>query len=117
MHDAREYLKLAKAIKEAPYAPPCMVTDPELWFASHEDEWQVPRVAKKFCSECPVRAECLTYALAVNEPFGIWGGLTPKERSALRGQGRGPGSGKRRRNQNRRLDSPQERPEQPQSQT
>ena len=88
MQDAREYLKLAKAIKEAPYAPPCMVTDPELWFHSHDEDYSLPRVAKKFCGECPVRQQCLEYALKVNEQYGVWGGLTAKERQALQAKGR-----------------------------
>lgn len=88
MQDAKEYLKLAKAIQDAPYAPPCMVTDPELWFASHDEDY-LPRVAKKFCGECPVRQQCLEYALKVNEQYGVWGGLTAKERQALQGRGRG----------------------------
>ena len=92
MQDAREYLKLAKAIKDAPYAPPCMVTDPELWFASQEDDYVLPRVAKKFCGECPVRQQCLEYALKVNEQYGVWGGLTSKERQALQAKGRSPRS-------------------------
>jgi WhiB family transcriptional regulator, redox-sensing transcriptional regulator len=36
--------------------------------------------ARRICSDCPVRQECLDYALRVNEPFGIWGGLTEQER-------------------------------------
>jgi len=88
MQDATEYLKLAKAIQDAPYAPPCMVTDPELWFPSHDEDY-TPRMAKKFCEECPVRQQCLEYALKVNEQYGVWGGLSVKERLALRDRGRG----------------------------
>ena len=89
MYDATEYLKLAKAIQNAPSAPPCMVTDPEIWFASKEDDIALPRVAKKLCNQCPVQAECLEYAMNVKEQHGVWGGLTVTERQALRGQGRG----------------------------
>ncbi|GAB3580307.1 hypothetical protein GCM10027445_50400 [Amycolatopsis endophytica] len=39
--------------------------------------------AKQRCTGCPVRAECLNYALARREGFGIWGGLTAHERRAL----------------------------------
>lgn len=38
--------------------------------------------SKKFCGECPVRDECLDWAL-VHEEEGIWGGLTEKERERL----------------------------------
>ncbi len=36
--------------------------------------------AKRVCWECVVRRECLEYALATKEPYGIWGGLTEIER-------------------------------------
>lgn len=36
--------------------------------------------AKLLCDECPVRPQCLDYALTAGEPYGIWGGLTPTER-------------------------------------
>lgn len=36
--------------------------------------------AKTVCAECVVRQECLTYAIAHKEPYGIWGGLTEAER-------------------------------------
>lgn len=35
--------------------------------------------AKKLCGECPVRAECLKWALEEKQIWGIWGGLTPKK--------------------------------------
>ena len=41
------------------------------------------RPAKAICAECPVRRPCLEYAL-VHEPFGIWGGLSGRERQRLR---------------------------------
>ena len=41
--------------------------------------------AKKVCRHCPVRSECLDYALRVQEPIGIWGGLNEPERRALIG--------------------------------
>jgi WhiB family redox-sensing transcriptional regulator len=41
------------------------------------------RIAKRVCAGCPVRQECLDYALRVREPFGIWGGLNEVERRAL----------------------------------
>lgn len=39
--------------------------------------------AKKVCSECPVRLECLRYAIKLREPNGIWGGHTPEERELM----------------------------------
>lgn len=40
--------------------------------------------AKRICAECQVRQECLEYALATKEPYGIWGGLTEVERKSRR---------------------------------
>lgn len=39
---------------------------------------------KMFCRECPVILDCLDYALENDEQFGIWGGMTPKERSKIK---------------------------------
>ncbi len=39
--------------------------------------------AKRICSDCPVRRECLGWALSVGEPYGVWGGLSPTERDEL----------------------------------
>lgn len=44
--------------------------------------------AKAFCAECPVRAECLEYALEKGEHYGTWGGMTEKERRAIRRKAR-----------------------------
>jgi WhiB family redox-sensing transcriptional regulator len=58
----------------------CNQHDPDIFF--------VPRVAferraKTICSRCPVRVECLAFALASRTEFGIWGGLNEKERRSL----------------------------------
>lgn len=39
--------------------------------------------AKAVCLECPVLAECRAHALAVHEPYGIWGGLSESERAGI----------------------------------
>lgn len=44
--------------------------------AQHEREDR----AKTICAACPVRAECLEYALRVDEQLGVWGGRTAAER-------------------------------------
>lgn len=36
--------------------------------------------AKDICSTCPVSGECLSYALEIREPHGVWGGLNEAER-------------------------------------
>lgn len=40
--------------------------------------------AKRICQPCPVRDQCLRYALESGEPYGVWGGLTPIERFRVR---------------------------------
>ncbi|WP_225846953.1 WhiB family transcriptional regulator [Streptomyces sp. HPF1205] len=48
--------------------------------ASVESEAQY---AKTFCAACPVRATCLSHALAHREDYGVWGGLDENERADL----------------------------------
>ncbi|MDM7854008.1 WhiB family transcriptional regulator [Cellulomonas alba] len=59
----------------------CAQTDPEAFFP---EKGGSTREAKKVCSGCDVRAECLEYALANDERFGIWGGLSERERRKLK---------------------------------
>jgi WhiB family redox-sensing transcriptional regulator len=42
------------------------------------------REAKRICGLCPIRSACLAYALDNDERFGVWGGLSEKERLELR---------------------------------
>ncbi len=42
------------------------------------------RRAKSVCASCPVRTQCLDHAVAVDERYGIWGGLNHDERRTLR---------------------------------
>lgn len=44
------------------------------------------RRAKQVCRGCDVRIECLEWALAHDERFGVWGGLSPRQRAGLRRQ-------------------------------
>lgn len=46
--------------------------------------------AKRICQRCPVRRECLEYALKHGERYGVWGGLSVRERQDLRRNGRPP---------------------------
>ena len=59
----------------------CAQTDPEAFFP---EKGGSTRDAKKVCVGCEVRAECLEYALANDERFGIWGGLSERERRKLK---------------------------------
>ncbi|HEX2075869.1 MAG TPA: WhiB family transcriptional regulator [Geodermatophilus sp.] len=65
----------------------CAETDPEAFFP---EKGGSTREAKRVCAGCAVRAECLEYALANDERFGIWGGLSERERRRLRLQRRAP---------------------------
>ena len=42
--------------------------------------------AKSICAGCPVRQPCLDYALSIDEPLGIWGGLNEYERRRISGR-------------------------------
>lgn len=64
----------------------CQRYDPEMFFPDKTDKWGV-RVAKGVCLGCPVRGDCLAWAVAADVPWGIWGGLTEKERAALEAGG------------------------------
>ena len=59
----------------------CAQTDPEAFFP---EKGGSTREAKRICTRCEVRAECLEYALGSDERFGIWGGLSERERRKLK---------------------------------
>ncbi|WP_052067926.1 WhiB family transcriptional regulator [Rhodococcoides fascians] len=61
----------------------CRNQDPALFFGPPDSD--VPGqtdvdIAKAYCAQCLVLYQCRDYALAAQEPFGIWGGLTERER-------------------------------------
>jgi WhiB family redox-sensing transcriptional regulator len=59
----------------------CAKTNPEIFFPAHDDP---ATEARQICARCPVRDDCLRFALENNERYGIWGGLDPGERDSLR---------------------------------
>jgi WhiB family redox-sensing transcriptional regulator len=59
----------------------CSQTDPEAFFP---EKGGSTRDAKRICTSCDVRGECLEYALNNDERFGIWGGLSERERRKLK---------------------------------
>ena len=59
----------------------CSQTDPEAFFP---EKGGSTRDAKRICEGCDVRAQCLDYALQNDERFGIWGGLSERERRKLK---------------------------------
>ncbi|MBD3690077.1 WhiB family transcriptional regulator [Nanchangia anserum] len=61
----------------------CAQTDPEAFFP---EKGGSTREAKQVCQLCRVRDDCLRYALENDERFGIWGGLSERERRRLKGR-------------------------------
>ncbi|GLZ15539.1 hypothetical protein Acsp04_57740 [Actinomadura sp. NBRC 104425] len=71
----------------------CRGADPDLFFpigyGAPVLQEQIA-AAKAICGNCPVTADCLSWALRVGEPDGIWGGTTPEERRYLRREADAP---------------------------
>ncbi len=69
------------------YLGACNAADPETFFPPEYERGPRRRhresVAKSFCGTCPVVKECLEHALAVQEPYGVWGGLNATEREHI----------------------------------
>lgn len=67
----------------------CRQGDPEMWFPDRINNGHDTETAKRWCRACPVLAQCRAYALREegDEPaetrYGIWGGMTPRERKDL----------------------------------
>jgi WhiB family redox-sensing transcriptional regulator len=59
----------------------CAQTDPEAFFP---EKGGSTREAKRICIGCEVKGDCLEYALGSDERFGIWGGLSERERRRLK---------------------------------
>jgi len=64
----------------------CRTVSPEVFFHPEGERGSKRRSrdaqAKRVCLECPVLTSCRAHALAVREPYGVWGGLTEDEREA-----------------------------------
>ena len=66
----------------------CRATDSDIFFPpahfEHKPEREIREAkAKAVCAGCPVRLECLTWALSVREPHGVWGGASEGERKQM----------------------------------
>ena len=59
----------------------CMGVDPDLFFPERGSS---TREAKEVCRGCVVRDDCLEFAIANGEKFGIWGGMSERERRRVR---------------------------------
>lgn len=77
--------ELNEAIDEAKTRISCRESDPDAWFPDDDNplgnKYTLP---KRLCAKCPVKDPCLEFALVNEEHHGLWGGLTPRERQALR---------------------------------
>ena len=58
----------------------CAQADPEVFYPAKGES---TKAAKTICGRCDVRDECLLFALGRREPFGVWGGLSERERRKL----------------------------------
>jgi WhiB family redox-sensing transcriptional regulator len=63
-------------------AAACQSADPDLFFPVSSTGFSLEQTAqaKSVCAACIVRRQCLDYALATEEPHGVWGGMTGEER-------------------------------------
>ena len=59
----------------------CRGANPDLFFP---ERGASTRTAKGICRECTVQADCLEFAIVSSEKFGIWGGLSERERRKIR---------------------------------
>lgn len=66
-------------VEEWPSQGACRGEDPDALFVQGAAQQQ----AKQVCLSCPVRSECLAHALDTRTEFGVWGGLTERERRQL----------------------------------
>lgn len=69
----------------SPHQIPCRGDEGDRWISgTPRDQW----FAADACQPCPARTACASYAVDANEPAGVWGGTTPKERAGLARQRR-----------------------------
>ncbi len=69
------------------YESACMGVDSSVFFSPEAERGakreRREQAAKQLCFRCPVMERCRQHALAVREPYGVWGGLTEGERAAM----------------------------------
>src|SRR3954451_3510452 len=67
-------------------ASACRDLDSNLFFPAGETGPAAIQIAqaKSICAQCPVANECLEFALATHQDYGIWGGTTEDERRQIR---------------------------------
>jgi WhiB family redox-sensing transcriptional regulator len=76
----REFAELLDETGETP----CMAY-PDAFFIDQEDGAKpLYTIARELCRSCPIRLQCLEYALENDENLGFWGGMSPRERKGAR---------------------------------
>jgi len=80
-------MALRREIEDNPrwrFEAACRGADPSLFFApSYFEKRHEEAVARRICDRCPVRVDCLEFALEIREPHGFWGGMNELERRQL----------------------------------
>lgn len=76
-------------------APLCAEIGGDWWFIDKDDNNIDPRLPKSICGRCQHQTECAEWGIA-NEDYGIWGGLTPRQRQKIRTERRKLGLGQKR---------------------
>lgn len=80
---SKDLLDLYKAQDRAKEIVPC-TNYPDLFFPTYENGSVEIAEARSMCAGCPIVAQCLEYGIKNEPDFGIWGGLTVKERDRIR---------------------------------
>lgn len=83
MNDTMEMAPFdAPVLEERPWAvfSACRSADPALFFGATRDD---ERAAVRICGTCTVKDECLSFAVETRERFGVWGGMTERQRKRL----------------------------------
>lgn len=62
----------------------CLGEDTDKFFPQTHDKAQYRPMITQYCARCPVRTDCLHYALEEKIEDGLWGGLSPHERQSYK---------------------------------
>jgi WhiB family transcriptional regulator, redox-sensing transcriptional regulator len=82
-----QYLDAARPdFTNGPNRPACDGLDTDLWYPDQGNSYACYEQARRICYGCPVRVACLQFAVDTDQRFGLWGGMTPRERNRLRRQ-------------------------------
>ena len=82
-HVSAQRVDEAWQLKAACRGPQAEVFFPPSHFERKDEKLEREHRAKAICTTCPVRQPCLSYAIRIREPHGIWGGLNEVERKQV----------------------------------